>query len=312
MRLLLVASLLTGCVELGVITDGTAVSKGRPSAGVLVDGLRLPDVGEGFATRSPWKERGNRYGTDEMIDLITGVGRRLATTVKGPRLIVADLSARGGALAAKKWHRSHQNGRDVDLVYFMRDAEGKPMEADAMRPFGPDLKAKDGSGISIDVARTWALVKELVTAPEATVQWVFMYEPIARKLLEHAVAEGEPEALIAKARLALKQPGDSAPHHDHIHVRVYCNPNDVAQGCVNFGPMELWLARETERVEQGDHPTIVASLISGAANAGISGSMLAETPAPVAGAAAATTAVSTPRDLTSLGRLLRAPIRRWR
>ena len=42
-------------------------------------------------------------------------------------------------------------------------------------------------------------------------QWVFMYEPIAARLIEHAEAIGEPEALIARARQALKQPGDSAP-----------------------------------------------------------------------------------------------------
>ena len=58
----------------------------------------------------------------------------------------------------------------------------------------------DGSGITIDIPRTWLLVRELITAPEANVQWVFMFEPIAMALLEHAVLQHEPEAVIARAR----------------------------------------------------------------------------------------------------------------
>ena len=66
------------------------VSVGRPSNGYLRDGHRLPDRGEGFMTRDPWRLRGNRFGTDELLDMITGVGRRISEH-KGPRLVVADL-----------------------------------------------------------------------------------------------------------------------------------------------------------------------------------------------------------------------------
>ncbi len=261
---MLLGAFAAGCAPLGVITDGTSISVGRPSNGYLRDGHRLPDRGEGFMTRDPWKLRGNRYGTDELLDLLTGVGRRLATH-KGPRVVVADLSGPNGG-ASHKWHRSHQNGRDVDLVYFMRDPEGAPMEADAMRIFDPQGKARDGSGITVDIGRTWLLVRELVTAHEATVQWVFMYEPIAQKVIEHAVTSHEPEELIARVRLALKQPGDSAPHNDHMHVRVYCSDRDRAFGCVDIGPMELYALRDADREAAGDYAAIVASLIGDAAH----------------------------------------------
>lgn len=230
------AAALGGCIELGLIEDGTSISMGRPSGGYLVAGRRLPDKGEGYTTRETWRVRGNRYGTDELIDLLTAVGRQLAKT-PGEKLVVADLSMRGGG-EARRWHRSHQSGRDVDLVYFMRDAQGTPMEADAMRVFDGNGLARDGSGITIDIPRTWQLVRSLITAREAYVQWVFMFQPIANKLLEHAVAIGEPEAVLARARLVMKQPGDSARHDDHIHVRVYCSERDRAYGCVDIGPME--------------------------------------------------------------------------
>lgn len=236
MRWILPLLLLAGCAELGLIDDGTSRSVGRASDGALVHAARIPDAGEGFTTREVWKTRNNRYGTDELVDLITGVARRMAGQVRDVKLVVADLSSQrgGGAFA---FHRSHQNGRDADLLYYMRDKDGKPFLPDAMHVFDAHGRAKDATGLTVDVPRTWLLVRELITAPEAPVQWIFMFEPIAKQLLDHAVDLHEPEALIARARLTLRQPGDSARHDDHLHVRVYCSERDP--GCVDLGPMEL-------------------------------------------------------------------------
>lgn len=243
-----VSLLLAGCVELGVVTDGTSISVGKASHGYLVDPARLPDKGDGFMTREIWLARDNRYGTDELVDLLTGVARRLAPQMKGTKLVIADMSSRhgGGGRENSAFHRSHQSGRDADVLYYMRDALGQPFEADAMHVFDQRGRARDKSGLTIDVPRTWLLVKELVAAPEAPVQFIFMYEPIAQLLLEHATQIGEPAAVIAKVRLALKQPGDSARHDDHMHVRVYCSKADREFGCTDMGPMELLAERDAE------------------------------------------------------------------
>jgi len=237
--------LCAGCAELGVVSDNTSISVGKPSKGYLVDGARLPDRGEGFTTRDVWIQRDNRYGTDELIDLVIGVARRMSGKVHDVKLVVADLSSLGGG-GAVEFHRSHQSGRDVDLLYYMRDASGAAFEPDAMHKFDGRGHATDGSGLVIDVSRTWTLVKELVTAPEAPVQYIFIYEPIAQLLLEHAKKIGEPEALIARARKTLRQPGDSARHDDHMHVRVYCSYSDRAYGCVDIGPMDVLADREAD------------------------------------------------------------------
>ncbi len=258
----LVGSLVCGCVELGLIEDGTSISMGKPSGGYLVAGRRLPNQGEGFTTKEIWRTRGVRYGTDELIDLLTAVGRQLART-PGERLVVADLSTRNGG-EARRWHRSHQSGRDVDLVYFMRDAQGKPMEADVMRVFDENGLARDGTGITIDIPRTWELVRSLLTSREAIVQRLFMFEPFAVKLLEHAVAKGEPDVLIARARLVMKQPSDSARHDDHIHVRVYCSDRDRGYGCVDIGPMEPLMERLA--AHESELPDLITEMVSGAAN----------------------------------------------
>jgi penicillin-insensitive murein endopeptidase len=163
------ALLLAGCAELGVVSDGTTISVGKPSHGYLIDGVRLPDRGEGFVTREVWRARNNRFGTDETIDLVMAVARRMRAQIDGVNLVVADLSGHGGGARAA-FHRSHQSGRDVDLLYYMRDASGQPFEPDAMYAFNAGARATDGSGLTIDIPRTWLLVKELITAPEATVQ----------------------------------------------------------------------------------------------------------------------------------------------
>lgn len=246
MRSLAVAAVvLAGCAELGVVGDGTSVSIGTASRGYLLDGVRLPDRGDGFVTREIWRQRNNRFGTDELVDLITGVGRRMRAQVRDAKLVVADLSGQGGG-ERNAFHRSHQTGRDVDLLYYMRDAKGAPFEPDAMHVFNRALHAVDGSGLTVDVPRTWLLVKEIVTAPEAPVQWIFMYEPIAQRLLEYAAQIGEPELIVARARKTLKQPGDSARHDDHLHVRVYCSSSDRNYGCRDLGPMELLAERLAE------------------------------------------------------------------
>jgi penicillin-insensitive murein DD-endopeptidase len=287
MRWLVLVGMLAGCAELGVVSDGTSLSVGKPSHGYLIEGVRLPDRGAGFVTREVWRARGNRFGTDELVDLVTAVARRMRGHVRDVSLVVADLSGKGGG-ERSLFHRSHQSGRDVDLLYYMRDAAGQPFEPDAMHVFNAAARAADGTGIAVDVPRTWTLVKELITAPEATVQWVFMYEPIARSLIEHAAQIGEPAELIARARRTLKQPGDSARHDDHLHVRVYCSTADKAYGCVDLGPMELLAEREA-----GPSPlSELLDALAMTAPAGGAAGTVAAAPSAASAASAATAATA--------------------
>jgi penicillin-insensitive murein endopeptidase len=318
-RCLVLAVVLAGCAELGVVSDGTSVSVGKASHGYLIDGARLPDHGEGFTTREVWRARDNRYGTDELIDLVVGVARRMHQQIPGIQLVIADLSGRGGG-ERHAFHRSHQSGRDADFLYYLRDAGGQPFEPDAMHVFDAAGRARDGSGLTVDVPRTWLLVKELITAPEAPVQWIFLYEPLARRLLDHAARAGEPDALIARARRALKQPGDSARHDDHMHVRVYCSPADRAYGCVDLGPMELLAERQAE---PSPVSALMAALTAPPASAPPSPAPTPSSDAPAdPGAAAAgfsSAAIAAPGVAApaSLGRLLRTradhlSLRGWR
>jgi penicillin-insensitive murein endopeptidase len=158
----------------------------------------------------------------------------------GRSLAVADLSRESGGPSA--WHRSHQTGRDVDFIFYARDAAGKPVAPASvaeMRRFGADGASIAKAGepvVTFDDAANWLLVRELIQNPIADVQWIFISDDLKQRLIDHAVAAGEPPAVIAAAAVLLHQPIGALPHDDHMHIRVYCSPDDVALGCEEVGP----------------------------------------------------------------------------
>jgi penicillin-insensitive murein DD-endopeptidase len=236
-RLLALAALAvtasSGCASLGVVDDGTSISWGKANGGTILNPQRLPDEGDGYRVPKRWSERGVRYGTDELIDLIVQMSRRFALDWPGARVTIADLSPRRGG--PSQWHRSHQSGRDVDLVFFMTDDKGTPVLPEDMHHFDAEGVALGNPKLLFDTPKNWSVVRAIVEHPGAPVQHVFVFEPLAQRMLDHAREIGEPEAIIDRARELMKQPGDSAPHDDHMHVRILCSPADHAYGCRDYG-----------------------------------------------------------------------------
>lgn len=239
--------LLAGCPHYGMVDDGTSISYGPSNQGKLVNPTRLPDRGEGYRTPARWATRGLRYGTDELVDLIIHAGRQMRADSPDAMLGVADLSPRRGGPSA--WHRSHQTGRDADLLFFAVDANGAPVELDTMLSFDADGSAVLAPGmpqervIHFDVARNWLLVRALIDNPVAPVQFLFIADPLKQKLIDHARAMGEPDALIQRASFLLHQPSDSLPHDDHLHLRIFCAPSDRSAGCLDRGVLR-WLKKD--------------------------------------------------------------------
>jgi penicillin-insensitive murein DD-endopeptidase len=238
-------TLLAGCPRHGLIDDGTSISYGPSNRGKLINPAQLPVSGEGYVIPGRWARRGLNYGTDELVALIIHAGRRIHGERPGSRFGVADLSRRRGGPSV--WHRSHQTGRDADLLFFATDDRGNPVPMESMPRFGADGRAllvaegqparPDAQVLRFDVERNWLLVRALLHNPIAEVQYIFVYEPLKQLLLAHARASGEPEELIAQATFILQQPGDSLPHDDHFHVRIYCSPSDRMMGCHDRGAL---------------------------------------------------------------------------
>src|SRR5689334_14928618 len=101
-----------GCIG-PLFGDGTSVSIGTSNAGALRHGVLLPPAGDGYVIPPTWVTRGSSFGTDELVDALVRTARAVHREMPGGTLGVADLSPRGGGATLK--HKSHENGRDVDL-----------------------------------------------------------------------------------------------------------------------------------------------------------------------------------------------------
>ncbi len=223
---------IAGCAHHGVVDDGTSVSYGKGNKGALHTGVKLPLTGDGYWVPPRWKRRGNIYGTDELVALVVRVGRRMQRELPGVQPFgVADLSPRVGG--PSRFHRSHQSGRDVDVLFYYMDESGKSLKSSWMKRV--DEYGATVDGLRFDVERNWALVRALIEERSVEVQYIFVYEPLKHLLLEHAISAGEPNGLVEHAAYLLHQPGDSAPHNDHFHVRIYCPPSDRPLGCRDRG-----------------------------------------------------------------------------
>jgi murein endopeptidase len=172
---------------------------GIPSAGRLVNGVRLPQDGEVFFTWDPVrKEVPNRnwrlWGTDRAVRMTLQVVRDLAgDDPAAPRVGIGDLSRRNGgdfgAKFGKLGHASHQNGLDIDVYYPRLDRS----ERRARKPSQVD-------------------------------------HAYAQDLVDRFVAAGA-EKLFVGPSLGLTGPrGVVIPlvnHDDHVHVRLPASPSPL-------------------------------------------------------------------------------------
>ena len=245
----------TSCTSVGWVSDGTSLSYGSSNRGALVDGIELPVAGDGYFMPPTWAGRGLNWGTEELVGLLVRASRRVRAESPESTLHIADLSPRRGG--ASTWHRSHQTGRDADLLFFGIDAEGRQAPAplamirydDAGMGAVVDEARNPVSPRTFDVARNWLLVRALLEDPIVEVQFLFISNALKKKLLEHAAGMGEPTAILAEAEMILSQPGDSLPHDDHLHVRIYCPPSDRSLGCRDRGP-QRWLKKGWKYVDR--------------------------------------------------------------
>lgn len=221
-----------------------SVSCGSVNRGALAAGRALADEGPGFVVPEPWRSRGLRFGTDEMIGLIERAARAVMKRHPGAPLAVADLSAERGGPVAR--HRSHQSGRDVDLVFYAIDRAGEPMPNDGnMALFRVDGRATSADSPQpvaeiqerfFDLARNWALVQALATDPDVRVDRIFVSRRIRDWLLAYAAAAGVDEVVRTRVRSVMSVPIGVEGHDDHMHVRIGCSADDAAAGSCNDAP----------------------------------------------------------------------------
>lgn len=215
----------------------TTTSVGLPFSGTLRNGVLLAESAT-VRYAGEYAPGGNFYGTSELVHLIERAAARVERRVPGARLSVGELSdANGGRLDG---HRSHQNGRDADISFYMLDAGGDPYD-----PYGFAGFDRHGHGLppneslTFDDRRNWELVSRLVTDPDARVQYIFVANTLRTRLLREGRRVGATERVLSRAEAVMMQPTHGHPHRNHFHVRIYCPPAD-RPGCEDREPYHAW------------------------------------------------------------------------
>lgn len=232
----------------------------RPSLGAALDDTHPERVSPSTSSGLPWDGRlvravklrlsailrpvadyvrgGNFYGTAELVALLERTARSVATRFPGSALAVGELSApHGGKLAG---HHSHRSGRDVDVAFFMRDAEGESAHFWRFVKFGREGRARNASQpLYFDDTRNWAVVSAMLRDPEARVQYMFVSKPLRTRLLMEGRRRGESDAFLRAAAAVLVQPRAGHKHDNHFHVRIYCAKDD-RPSCRDSAPYWPW------------------------------------------------------------------------
>lgn len=215
-----------------------------PSDGTLRGGVAIPSSGAGFVHNPRRPNTGARYGTAEMVHALVRAAAVVEREMPGGKLYINDLSLRHGGPIAH--HNSHQNGRDVDVLFYLLDEHGRPVASKGV-PLDPrghgwdfgDLKdPSDDVFMKLDVPRTWRFMQALVQEPDSHVQRIFVAEHIRTLLLQHAAQIHAPDDAVRRLADATCQP--ETPHDDHFHVRFFCSVDDIAEGCQDTYPLYPW------------------------------------------------------------------------
>ncbi|MCU0574697.1 MAG: penicillin-insensitive murein endopeptidase [Syntrophobacteraceae bacterium] len=184
-------------------SQAITASIGQPYHGRLVNGIPFPRQFSGYQLR----EDDRTYATPEvigaMLDAIDTVQKQFPGIQS---LYFGDFSLpNGGAMGG---HRSHQNGRDVDVG----------MYAKGNRTLDRFLHMNEEN---LDVPRTWAFIESLLCSQR--VQYIFVDRRIQDLLHDYARSRGMDtshlDRLFANNRGAVIQ--HVRNHSDHIHIRFY-------------------------------------------------------------------------------------------
>ena len=222
-------------------------SLGHTNGGALVKPVAIAREGRGWVVPGSFLARGTQYGTRTLIDTLTTAIGEVTDAFPGSRLVVGNLGFASGKQIP--WSVSHQAGRDADLGMYARTKVGRRVEALPFAAFGRDGTARSGDRTVIfDDARNLALVRALVEPRGSRVQYIFVARWLKARVLAEAARQKVPRGIVARLDAVMHQPGDSTPHDDHYHVRVFCDVEDRLYGCQDRGPERDWVEAGEARV----------------------------------------------------------------
>lgn len=221
----------------------TACSQGAAWNGRLQGGIPMEVKGDHHQLHGGRARQRTAWGTPDMVALLKRAARVVGTSVEGPPLVLGSISDQDGGKLGR--HKSHQTGRDVDILFYVTDPSGARKRALGFYEFDGQGNClhKRCRGWTFDVQRNWWLVRTMVWSKRPEVQWIFVSDPLQRLMLAYAARRGEHPEIMRRAKKVMAEPGNSSPHADHFHVRAYCSAADKRRGCRDGGPMWDWIRK---------------------------------------------------------------------
>ncbi len=196
------------------------ISVGEPSDGSLVNGVQFPSQLPGYKVRD--EERS--YTTPELVGSMLDAFDRF--TEKHPDscdVFFGDFSRLGGGPI--NHHRSHENGRDVDMGMFAKDN----VPLNGFIPMNSDV---------LDVPKTWDMIQCLLGTQR--IEHIFMDRSIQESFYHYALSKGvEPAYLqkvfqVAGGSIIEHWPG----HRDHMHIRFFAPWSTLAGQMRHIDPQK--------------------------------------------------------------------------
>lgn len=174
-------------------------SLGSPDDGSIEDARHL-SASPGLYLRAG--KRRIYYGSDELVAILEELGAWIRQALpEVPHIVVGDMSRRRGG--PSRPHRSHQNGRDVDLGYPLLRRR-------------PPVRFHRATPRTFDVGSTWRIFEHLLDS--GWVEAIFIDKTLRKSLMAEARASGmsRRQARILFTRVIVHVDG----HDDHFHLRI--------------------------------------------------------------------------------------------
>ncbi len=255
-------ALVGGCL-LPPLAPEASGSLGTPSQGVLLKGASLPDQGEGFVRARP--DDPTRWATPRLVHALERAAAVVAQDfVLTAPVRVGDLSSVSGGMHPR--HGSHRSGRDVDVIFYLTDAQGRSVHGRGWLAFsrfglvkerrGSRRASGSGDWFFFDDARNWHLVRTLLLDPTIEVQWIFCSYGLKQRLLNYAILHEPNKEVIFRATWVLHRPSRARAHDDHFHVRIMCSAEERVLGCVDQAPLWPWLRRKPDTLNWRAEPVL--------------------------------------------------------
>ena len=199
--------------------ENPSEAKGRPQAGTLKNGEQMPLEHPCYHL----KRKRNAWGTNETIEQLlmaiqTVCKSKALKRKRGkagmPKLVVGDISKKTGGFLPP--HKSHQNGRDVDLGYY---------HVGKKAPKGFRNVTRE----TMDMDLNWALLDQFLK--QDALEYIFMDRSVQRWMVEWGLENGKSKKELRRLFQYPKGRGGTLIRHEpghlnHIHVRFRCPASD--------------------------------------------------------------------------------------